>query len=107
MRKTVRRDQVLKEAWLGDAVLSLYARERILREGGGIDAEKCSRMTSNQFLGALGEASEVEAELGRVYAREGLEAAFRWIERKLMPLFERQENKRERVAGRPIRSSPR
>jgi len=55
----------------------------------------------------LGEASEVEAELGRVYAGEGLEAAFRWIERKLMPLFERQENKRERVAGRPIRSSPR
>ena len=107
MRNSMRRDRVLREAWLGDAVLCLYARPRILRDSGGIDAAKCSRMTSNQFLGALGEASEVEAELGRVYAADGLEAAFHWIEAQLMPLFERQENKRERAAGRPIRSSPR
>jgi dsRNA-specific ribonuclease len=33
----------------------------------------------------------VEAKIGRVYVREGLEAAFQWIEHHLLPLFERQE----------------
>ncbi|HMC60718.1 MAG TPA: hypothetical protein VKJ01_16130 [Candidatus Solibacter sp.] len=99
MAKMSRREQVLKEAWLGDAVLCLYARQKILREDGGIEAAKCTRMTSNRFLSAVGEASEMEAEIGRAYAGEGLEAAFAWIERKLMPVFERQENKRERNTG--------
>src|ERR1700674_3689636 len=99
MSKTSRREQVLQEAWLGDAVLCLYARQRILRDNGEIDAAKCTRMTSNRFLGAVGEASEVEAEIGRVYAAAGLEAAFAWIERKLMPMFERQEAKREKNSG--------
>ena len=96
---------------MGDAVLCLYARQRILREDGQIGASKCTRMTSNQFLSAVGEASEVEAEIGRVYAAAGLEAAFAWIERKLMPVFERQESKRERNTGlnarAATRSSPR
>jgi 23S rRNA maturation mini-RNase III len=105
MAKTSRRQQVLKEAWLGDAVLCLYARQRILSEDGRIEAAKCTRMTSNQFLSAVGEASEVEAELGRVYSMEGLEAAFAWIERKLLPVFERQESKRERNAGRNARAT--
>ena len=100
MAKSIRREQILKEAWLGDAVLCLFARLKILTEDGNIDAAKCTRMTSNQFLSAIGEPSEVEAEIGRRYAAQGLEAAFAWIQRKLIPVFEKQEAKRERTAGR-------
>jgi hypothetical protein len=37
--------------------------------------------------------------VGRVYESGGLEAAFSWIEQKLMPLFDRQEEKRMRGKG--------
>jgi len=94
MTANARRRRILEEAWVGDAVLSLYARRRILRENGMVDGDKFERMTSNQFLAAVGEPSEVEAELGRYYEENGLEAAFLWIEQRLMPLFERQELKR-------------
>jgi hypothetical protein len=90
------RKEVLEDAWIGDAVLSLYARLRILRGDGVLDSEKFIRMTSNQFLATMGEPSEVEAEIGRVFEREGLDAAYRWIEAKLMPMFERQEANRMR-----------
>lgn len=96
MARRANRDQILKEAWIGDAVLCLYARERILREDGRMDGAKAARMTSNQFLSALAEPSEVEAALGRVYAEQGLEAAFQWIEEKLMPLFGKQEQRRQK-----------
>ena len=86
----------VEDAWIGDAVLALYARLRILRQTGRVDGEQCKRLTSNQFLGALGEPTKVEAEIGRVYAREGLEAAFHWIDLNLLPLFERQEENRKR-----------
>jgi dsRNA-specific ribonuclease len=86
----------VEDAWIGDAVLALYARLKILREDGRVDGEKCKRLTSNQFLGTLGEPTRVEASIGRVYAGEGLEAAFGWIERHLLPLFERQEENRKR-----------
>jgi dsRNA-specific ribonuclease len=92
------RKRVLEDAWIGDAVLSLYARVRILRGDGAQDQEKFIRMTSNQFLAVVGEPSEVEAEIGRVYEREGLEAAFGWIEAQLMPVFARQEEKRRKRA---------
>jgi dsRNA-specific ribonuclease len=36
----------------------------------------------------------VEAEIGRVYAADGLQAAFAWIEAKLMPAFDKREAKR-------------
>ncbi len=81
----------VNQAWIGDAVLALYARLKILREDGRVDGEKCKRLTSNQFLGNFGEPTKVEAKIGRVYVREGLEAAFQWIEHHLLPLFERQE----------------
>lgn len=97
--KTTRRQQILEEAWIGDAVLCLYARRRILRETGSVDGERFERMTSNHFLAGLGEPSEVEAGIGRLYETEGLQEAFSWIEQKLMPLFERQEEKRLRAAG--------
>jgi 23S rRNA maturation mini-RNase III len=86
-----RREEVLKEAWIGDAVLCLYARQKILREDGRLDGEKYTRMTSNRFLASIGEPSEVEAEIGRIFERDGLKAAYLHIEQKLMPVFERQE----------------
>ena len=106
MAKSIRRDQILKQAWLGDAVLCLFARLRILKEADHIDAAKCTRMTSNQFLSAFGEPSAVEAEIGRVYAAQGLEPAFAWIERKLIPVFEKQEAKRERQCRNQRSKSP-
>jgi 23S rRNA maturation mini-RNase III len=96
MNASQKRQKILEEAWVGDAVLGLYARRRILRENGAVDSERFVRMTSNRFLAAKGEPSEVEAEIGRLYEKEGLEAAFSWIEQQLMPLFERQEEKRMR-----------
>lgn len=89
----LKRREVLEKAWIGDAVLSLYARMRILNEGAGIDNEKAIRMTSNKFLQIIGEASEVEARIGVIYERDGLEAAFAWIELELMPLHEKQERR--------------
>ena len=58
----------VEDAWIGDAVLALYARLKILREDGRVDGEKCKRLTSNQFLGTLGEPTKVEANIGRIYA---------------------------------------
>jgi hypothetical protein len=96
--------QLSKDAWIGDAVLSLYARSKILREDGAVDGAKCVRMTSNQFLGTIGEPTKVEAEVGRVYLRDGLLAAFHWIEQRIMPMFERQEqNRLKRPAGKKKR----
>jgi len=86
----------VEDAWIGDAVLALYARLKILREYGQVDGEQCKRLTSNQFLGSLGEPTKVEAEIGRVYARDGLEAAFQWIDLHLLPLYKRQEKNRIR-----------
>lgn len=88
-----RQRKILEEAWVGDAVLSLYARRRILEEGRGIDNEKAIRMTSNKFLQITGEASEVEARIGRLYETEGLGPAFEWIETTLVPVFEKQERR--------------
>jgi dsRNA-specific ribonuclease len=93
-------EPLVNRAWIGDAVLTLYARLKILREDGRVDGEKCQRLTSNQFLGNFGEPTKVEAEVGLVYARDGLEAAFEWIEQHLLPLFERQETNRGKRAKR-------
>ena len=94
------RKAVLEDAWVGDAVLALYARLRILRGDGVKDNEKFIRMTSNQFLAVTGEPSEVEAQIGRIFEHDGLEAAFEFIEKKLMPMFERQEENRRRRGKR-------
>jgi dsRNA-specific ribonuclease len=94
------------EAWIGDAVLALYARLKILREDGRLDGEKAIRLSSNRFLAALGEPTAVEAAIGRVYAEQGLDAAFAHIERVIVPLFEKQEQRRARAsAARPFQSS--
>lgn len=82
------------EAWIGDGVLGLYARRRILEAKGRMDGDLFARMTSNQFLSAFGDPTLVEARIGRIYETESLEAAFHWIETQLMPLFDRQERNR-------------
>ena len=99
MSKSANREQILKDAWIGDAVLCLYARLKILRDDDATDGPKEERMTSNQFLSGWAEPSVTEAEIGRIYVHEGLEAAFQWIEARLMPMFARQEEKRDRVRG--------
>ena len=91
---SVRRRAVLRDAWTGDAVLTLFAREAILREGGEIDSEKAVRFTSNRFLATIGEPSEVEAQIGRRYREDGLAGAFAWIAANLLPVFLRAEEKR-------------
>jgi hypothetical protein len=93
MGAKLRNQQTLEQAWIGDAILALYARKHILAEGLGINNEKAIRMTCNRFLQITGEASEVEARIGRLYEKEGLEAAFAWIEATLIPLFEKQERR--------------
>ena len=96
-------DAVLREreqAWIGDAVLSLFARRWLLAQDGRMDGERLMRMTSNQFLSALGNPTSVEAMIGRIYESDGQEAAFAWMEAELIPLFEKQEVKRERQSGR-------
>lgn len=84
------------KAWIGDAVLALYAREWILKQK---DISTKSRvevfiqMTSNQFLTSLGEPTAMEAEIGVVYESEGLQAAFDFIEGKFLPLFIKRRTK--------------
>ena len=94
-----RRAKILAEAWIGDAVLSLYVRQQILRDNGKLNSSELERFTSNQALTVFGEPSEVEAGIGRVYESGGLNAAFAWIETKMMPVFRKQEEKRMKTAG--------
>jgi len=87
------------KAWIGDAVLALYAREWILKQSDIAikdRAEVFIQMTSNQFLSSLGEPTAMEAEIGVVYESDGLETAFDFIEKKFLPIFEKQRTKRKR-----------
>lgn len=92
----MREDRLRAEAWVGDAVLALYARRRILDQDGRVDGAKSTRMTSNHFLSAWGDPTAVEAQIGRIYEDAGLQAAFEWIETELVPRFDRQERNRAR-----------
>ncbi|MFS8795114.1 hypothetical protein [Synechococcus sp. R55.8] len=96
------------KAWLGDAVLSLFARQWLL--GPPQDwqvpsppscdlnrAELFTWLTSNQFLSALRDPTQVEAEIGLIYEKEGLQAAFEYIQAHLLPLFVRQVNNRAKA----------
>jgi dsRNA-specific ribonuclease len=83
-------------AWIGDAVLALYARKWILEQRSiqpKARAEAFIQMTSNKFLSAIGEPTAMEAEIGRIYETNGLEAAFRHIEVNFVPLFKKQRAK--------------
>lgn len=77
-------------AWIGDAVLALYAREFVLRERGCMDGIWFTHLTSNEFLGCFGNPTSVEAVIGEIYRAEGLAAAHAYIEKEFLPLFRKQ-----------------
>lgn len=85
-----------EEAWVGDAILALYVREWLLKKRGKIDGDAFIRATSNDFLRLVGNPTAVEAAIGREYQDNGLEAAFVYVEEKLIPLFEQREKVRAR-----------
>ncbi len=87
-------ERLRQQAWVGDAVLELYARTWVLDHRSQVDAEMKTRFTCNQFLTCIGNPTKVEADIGIIYQKEGLEAAFAWIREHLEPLFIKQEARR-------------
>ncbi len=83
-----------EEAWIGDAVLGLFARQYILRTTGVMNPEEFTALTCNAFLSAFGPPTRVESRIGRVYQDEGLEAAFVYIEKEFLPLYLKQKRNR-------------
>ena len=80
-------------AWIGDAVLSLYLRRLLIEneiEPASVRTEVFKYFSSNAFLNSFGRPTAMEAEIGDIYDREGLEAAFRFIEAKYLPVIKRQ-----------------
>ena len=77
-------------AWIGDAVLALYARQFVLKERKCMDGVWFTHLTSNEFLSAFGNPTSVEAIIGNIYRNEGLAAAHTYIEKELVPLFRKQ-----------------
>ena len=81
------------KAWVGDAVLALFAREWILKQSDiapGERIEVFTGMTSNRFLACMGEPTLMEAKIGAVYENEGLEKAFSYIEETFLPVIKKQ-----------------
>ena len=93
-----RKDEELRKereaAWVGDAVLALFARQFVLRERNAMDGEWFTRLTSIEFLSAFGNPTRVEASIGKLYMAGGLDAAFTWMDAELVPLFRKQIAKR-------------
>ena len=81
------------QAGVGDAVLALYVREWILSFKGEIDGALFIEFTSNNFLRLTGNATGVEAQIGRIYKEAGLAAANTWIEENLRPRMEQRLHK--------------
>ena len=81
------------KAWIGDAVLALFAREWILRQtdiAPGERIEVFTGMTSNRFLACTGEPTLMEAKIGVIYEKDGVDKAFSYIEETLLPVFKKQ-----------------
>ena len=80
------------QAWIGDAVLALFARRWILAHSpaSADRTDLFKRMTSNRFLSAFGEPTRVEAKIGRIYEVSGEQAAFDHIENNILPLYKKQ-----------------
>jgi hypothetical protein len=80
-------------AWIGDAVLSLYLRRLLIEneiEPVSVRTEMFKYFSSNAFLNSFGRPTAMEAEIGDVFYGDGLEAAFRFIEQKYLPVIKRQ-----------------
>jgi hypothetical protein len=90
-------------SWIGDALLSLFAREWILHHEaqlGGMRADHFRDLTSNQFLSAFGKPSVVEARIGDAYRSGGLPAAQKYFDETLAPVFLKQHANRIRAHER-------
>jgi hypothetical protein len=87
------------EAWVGDAVLTLFVRRWLLRytpkKMTDADRQQLFELfVSNQFLSSFGEPSQVEAAIGRKFEQEGLIAAFTYIEKSFLDSFRKSARKR-------------
>lgn len=77
-------------AWVGDAVLALFARRWILQQTSISSKERADvfqAMTSNDFLSHFGEPTQIECEIGMLFENEGLAQANTYIETHLLPSF--------------------
>ena len=94
----MKKDEKIKaereSAWIGDAVLALFARTWVLGERRKMDGEWFTALTSNDFLSQLGQPTQVEAKIGDIYREGGLEAAFAWMDAELIPKFRQRMAKR-------------
>lgn len=91
MNETVR-----NQAWIGDAVLSLYVREWLspcINQTVPDRNALYELFTSNQFLSGFGEPTLVEAEIGQIYLQQGLPAAFAHIQARFGERFMRTARK--------------
>ena len=82
--------QLREHAWVGDAVLALFARTWLLAhapETKNARASLFELFTSNQFLSGSGEPTRVEAEIGSIYQSHGLDAAYSHIQASLLERF--------------------
>jgi dsRNA-specific ribonuclease len=91
-------EQLRNDAWIGDAVLALFARSWLLQISLGENSKDRNRLfelwVSNQFLSSFGEPTSVEAAIGRTYTSGGLNAAFTFIEENLLDRFVQTARKR-------------
>jgi dsRNA-specific ribonuclease len=67
-----------------------------------MDGDMFVRFTSNEFLKGKGNPTSVEAEIGRVYQEQGLQAGFDWIEKHLYPLFIIKEKNYQRILATQV-----
>jgi hypothetical protein len=89
-------ETVRNQAWIGDAVLSLYVREWLSPCIGQTVPDRNALyelFTSNQFLSGFGEPTVVEAEIGQIYLEQGLPAAFVHIQARFGERFIRTARK--------------
>ncbi len=89
------------EAWLGDAVLALFARQWILATFGKADGELQGLITSNHFLSRFGPPTAVEAALGRIWQNDGLDAAMDELHTRFLPeMIRHLRRQRPELSGR-------
>ena len=77
-------EQEKADAWMGDAVLALFARRWILDTFGRPDGALQNLVTSNQFLSRFGVPTAVEASIGRALAADGMDAALALVKERFL-----------------------
>ena len=87
-------------AWVGDAVLALFARRWILQQAKSTSTSKeradlFQAMTSNEFLSHFGEPTQIECEIGMLFENEGLTKANHYIETQLLPNFIKKQRQKK------------